>query len=205
MSKVDLKAGDALLVVDVQNDFVTGSLAVRGAPEIIPVLNRYLAVFARHTLPVLATRDWHPPDHCSFHAQGGPWPPHCVAGTTGAAFAPGLALPAHATIVSKATAADRDAYSGFAGSDLGAALRSRGIVRLFVGGLATDYCVLNTVRDARQEGFDVLLLTDAIRAVDVHPGDGANAQAAMRDTGAAPITLAAIEAGSTVGGTGAVR
>jgi len=111
---------------------------------------------------------------------------HCVAGTAGAAFAPGLQLPADAVIIDKATRPEADAYSAFSGTALAAMLRGRGVERVLVGGLATDYCVLNTVRDALNEGFRVLLLRDAIRAVDVQPGDGARAEREMLDLGAMP-------------------
>ena len=176
---------DALLIVDVQNDFLPGgSLAVPKSDEIVPVLNRYLNIFS--ALPVFATRDWHPLQHCSFRAQGGPWPPHCVAGTSGAAFAATLQLPLSAVIVSKATALEQDAYSGFQGTDLDSLLRAGGINRLFSGGLATDYCVLNTVRDALKLGYRVLLLGDAIRAV--MPDDGQRAEMEMISLGAQRIT-----------------
>ena len=134
--------------------------------------------------PVFATRDWHPRDHCSFVAQGGTWPPHCVAGSPGAEFAPGLDLPAGASVIAKATQRDADAYSGFAGTDLDARLRALGVRRLFVGGLATDYCVVNTVQDALRLGYGVVLLLDCIRAVDVAAGDGERAIAAMLAAGA---------------------
>jgi len=193
--KLTLGPGDALIVVDVQNDFLPGgSLAVPEGDAVVAPLNRYAAAFAAKNLPVYATRDWHPANHCSFRAQGGPWPPHCVADTAGAAFAPGLKLPARTTVISKATAADKDAYSGFEGTDLDARLRAQGVKRVFVGGLATDYCVLNTVRDARKLGYDVLLLTDAVRAVNVKPGDGQDAEAEMRRLGARPCTLTALAA-----------
>jgi nicotinamidase/pyrazinamidase len=192
MSSVQLGLGDALVMADLQNDFVTGSLAVPGSAEVVPVLNRYAAAFAARSLPVFATRDWHPPDHCSFRESGGPWPPHCVAATEGAAFVAGLTLPAGTTIVSKATAVDREAYSAFAGTDLDASLRSRGTRRLFIGGLATDYCVLQTVCDARALGYRVFVLLDAIRAVYVAPGDGAKAIAAMQRAGAETIEIGAI-------------
>jgi len=162
MSAPEPQRGDALLIVDVQNDFLPGG--------------------AR--LPVVATRDWHPPDHCSFQARGGPWPAHCVAGTEGAAFARALRLPPEAIVISKATEPDREAYSGFEGTGLAGRLRELGVRRLLVGGLATDYCVLSTVRDARREGFDVVVLEDAVRAVDLRPGDGARALEEMRRLGA---------------------
>src|SRR5262249_22626116 len=166
-------AGDGLVVVDVQCDFMPGgALGVGGGDRLVPALNEYVWLFETRRLPVFATRDWHPADHCSFRAQGGPWPPHCVAGSAGAAFADGLQLPADAVIVSKATQRERDAYSGFAGTDLQAQLRAAHVLRLFVGGLATDYCVLQTVKDARRFGFAVVVLRDAIAAVDTQPGDG---------------------------------
>ncbi len=190
-TRLTLGRGDALIVVDVQNDFLPGGrLAVPRGDEVVAPLNQYLRAFHARGLPIYATRDWHPPDHCSFAPQGGPWPPHCVAGSEGAAFAAGLALPPETVVISKATTAAKDAYSGFEGTDLAARLRAQGVRRAFTGGLATDYCVLNTVRDALEEGFEVYLLTDAIRAVDVKPGDGAQAEAEMRRLGAKPITLA---------------
>jgi len=177
--------GDALLIVDVQNDFLPGgSLAVPDGDAVIAPLNHAIELFRHAGLPVFATRDWHPPDHCSFQARGGPWPPHCVAGSDGAAFAPDLQLPDDVTVISKATRPDKDAYSGFEDTDLAERLRAAGIRRLFVGGLATDYCVLNTVRDALQAGFEVVVLEDAIRAVDVQPDDGARAIAEMKKRGA---------------------
>jgi len=189
------QTGDALLIVDVQNDFLPGgSLAVPRGDEVAPVLNRYLQIFTAQNLPVYATRDWHPERHCSFKAQGGIWPPHCVAGTCGAEFAAALQLPPSATIVSKATTAEQDAYSGFQGTGLDAQLRAANIRRLFIGGLATDYCVLNTVRDALKLGYEVFLLADAIRAVDVQPGDGQRAEQEMLGLGARHITVEDITA-----------
>ena len=185
-----LQPGDLSLVTDIQNDFLPGgALAVAGGDEVVPVLNRYIDAFQAQGLPVYATRDWHPLRHCSFHAQGGPWPVHCVAGTHGAAFAPTLALPPDTTVISKATSQDREAYSSFQGTDLDSRLRAAGIRRLFIGGLTTDYCVLNSVRDARRLGYDVFVLADAIRAVDVRPGDGQRAEAEMASLGAQFITL----------------
>jgi nicotinamidase/pyrazinamidase len=188
--KIQPQSGDALLIVDVQNDFLPGgSLAVSRGDEVVPVLNRYLQIFAAQNLPIYATRDWHPQRHCSFRAQGGPWPPHCVADTRGAGYAAELRLPSSTVIISKATTVEQDAYSGFQGTDLVARLSAANIRRLFVGGLATDYCVLNTVRDALQFGYQVLLLSDAIRAVDVQPGDGLRAEAEMTKLGAQRITV----------------
>ncbi|NDP39808.1 MAG: isochorismatase family protein [Rhodoferax sp.] len=187
---ISLQVGDALLIVDVQSDFLAGgSLAAPQSDEVIPVLNGYLAAFQQAGLPVLATRDWHPSDHCSFRPQGGPWPPHCVAGSAGANFASGLKLPVDVIVISKATDRQRDAYSGFEDTELDPLLRKAGVSRLFIGGLATDYCVLHTVRDALKLGYQTLLLQDAVRAVDVQPGDGERAVADMLKQGARAVTL----------------
>ncbi len=177
--------GDALLVADVQNDFLPGgNLAVHHGDEVIPLLNRCIALFTQKKLPVFAARDWHPPNHCSFHAQGGPWPTHCIAGSLGAEFHHDLALPPDAVVISKADTPERDAYSAFCGTNLDERLAAAGVRRLFVGGLTTDYCVLNTVLDALGMGYSVVLLTDAIRAVNVKPGDGVRALAQMQERGA---------------------
>jgi nicotinamidase/pyrazinamidase len=194
MDAVHLKRTDALLMVDVQNDFLPrGKLAVRAGDKIIPALNRMITLFSDRALPVYATRDWHPPDHCSFVQQGGPWPPHCIAGSKGAEFPAALELPTSATIISKASAAEHDAYSGFDGTDLSRQLRSNHVERLFVGGLATDYCVLNTVKDALKQDFKVVLLLDAIRAVNLHPGDGDAAVREMIKLGAQPFHSTDVE------------
>lgn len=195
MDKIRPQAADALILVDVQLDFLPGgSLAVPRGDEVVPALNRYIAVFRGLTLPVVATRDWHPPDHCSFRAQGGPWPPHCIAGSDGARFAPLLDLPCEGRIVSKATTREKDAYSGFEGTDLDDWLKRAGISRVFVGGLATDYCVLNTVRDALRLGYATILLLDAVRAVEVQAGDGQRAIDEMRRLGAIAIEFDSLAA-----------
>ena len=184
MQSLQPRQGDALIIVDLQYDFLPGgSLAVTDGDAVIPVLNQLIKAFEATALPIVATRDWHPDKHCSFLPQGGIWPPHCIAGSHGAAFADGLQL-GRASVVSKATSVERDAYSGFEGTALGATLHAQGVRRVFVGGLATDYCVLQTVLDAFKLGFEVVLLTDAIRAVDVQAGDGARAIARMIDGGA---------------------
>jgi len=178
-------AGDALIVVDVQRDFLPGgALGVPAGDEVVEPLNRAIRAFERARLPVFYSRDWHPPEHCSFEAQGGPWPPHCVAGTAGAGFAPGLRLPLDPLVISKATTRNRDAYSAFQGTTLAKQLQAAGVRRVFVGGLATDYCVRATVLDARTHGFEVEVLGGAIRAVDVQPGDGQRALQEMRQSGA---------------------
>jgi nicotinamidase/pyrazinamidase len=184
---------DALIVVDVQNDFCPGgSLAVPGGDEVVAVLNRYIARFAAAGLPIIATRDWHPPKTTHFKSYGGVWPPHCVQETGGAAFHPNLKLPASAIVVSKGTAADEDSYSGFQGKDdtgkpLAELLHGRGVKRIFVGGLATDYCVKHTVIDGLKRGFAVSLLGDAIRGVDLNPDDSAKALGEMRAAGATTL------------------
>lgn len=177
--------GDALLIVDVQNDFLpAGQLPVPAGDRVLPPLAGWIRRFANAALPIFATRDWHPPDHCSFTSQGGRWPPHCIAGTVGAAFPEQLPLPARAQVIDKATLPGEEAYSGFAGTDLDTRLRAAGVRRLVVGGLATDYCVLNTVLDALHLGYKVLLLPAAVRAVDVFPGDGDRALGTMTAAGA---------------------
>ncbi len=184
-SSIRLVQGDALLIVDVQVDFLpAGSLAVPAGDEVVTPLNGWIARFTAANLPVFATRDWHPPNHCSFREQGGTWPAHCVARRRGAEFAAKLALPATAQVISKAMRPEADAYSGFQGTDLDVQLRRAQIRRLFVGGLATDYCVFHTVNDALRLGYAVLLLVDAIRAVDLQTGDGERAKAAMLAAGA---------------------
>ncbi|GAB3453332.1 nicotinamidase [Massilia terrae] len=190
MSAIHLGPQDALLVIDLQYDFLPGgSLAVPAGHEVIAPINRLLAWFGDEHRPVFASRDWHPGDHCSFKEQGGPWPPHCVADTRGAEFANELALPDDAIIISKADTADQDAYSAFNGTDLAQQLRERGITRVTVCGLATDYCVLNTVTDALDEGFETLIVPEAMRAVDVHPGDGTRALDRMVARGAVAVRI----------------
>lgn len=178
-------AGDALLVVDVQNDFLPGGrLPVPNGDQVIAPLNQWMARFSAAGLPVFASRCWHPPNHASFRPQGGTWPAHCVADTVGAAFASGLDLPDSVQLISKAGERDIEAYSAFAGTDLDNRLHSRSVHRLFIGGLATDYCVLRSVQDALHRGYQVVLLRDAIRAVEVQAGDGERAIAAMLAAGA---------------------
>lgn len=189
---IALRKGDALVVVDVQRDFLPhGRLPVARGDEVVEPLNRYLKLFEQKGLPVYATRDWHPANHCSFRTRGGRWPVHCVAHSPGAEFAAGLQLTPNTLVVSKAIEQNREAYSGFetSGTGLAAALREREVTRLFVGGLATDYCVYHTVMDALSLGFQVCLLEDAIRAVEVNTGDGAAATRDMRERGALVVTL----------------
>ena len=172
---------DLLLIVDPQVDFCPGgALAVPGGDSIFPAVNR-LAL----ELPlVAASRDWHPSDHVSFTAQGGPWPVHCQAGTSGARFHPALNLARIRRVFSKGTDSTREAYSAFDGTDLAEWLRKQGVHRMLVAGLATDYCVRATVLDAIREGFEVTVLEDGVGAVNVTPGDGDRALAEMRAAGA---------------------
>jgi len=190
MKPIAFTQGDALLVIDMQVDFLPGgALGVPNGDEVLAPVNRLLRLFSNQGLPIFASRDWHPENHCSFAARGGPWPPHCVAGTPGAAFSGQLDLPAGAMVVSKADSADADAYSAFNGTNLAAQLREREVRRVVVCGLATDYCVLNTVIDAREHGFEVLVVPEAMRAVDVAQGDGERAMARMAGLGAESVTL----------------
>jgi nicotinamidase/pyrazinamidase len=186
---------DALVVVDVQNDFCPGgSLAVPDGDSVVPVLNRYAERFDAQGAAVFASRDWHPPRTKHFAAYGGIWPPHCVQGTAGAAPHPALVLPARTQVVSKGMDPDEDAYSCFQaraeqGGDFASLLAAREIQRLFVGGLATDYCVKATALDALRAGLTVVVLQDAVRAVDVTPGDGARALAELAAAGAVSARL----------------
>jgi nicotinamidase/pyrazinamidase len=178
-----------LVVVDVQNDFCPGgALAVRDGDQVVAVLNRVIAEFEQAGLPVIATRDWHPERTTHFHTHGGKWPPHCVQGTQGAEFHPDLTL-GSAVIVSKGREEDADSYSGFDGVDarevrLADLLRERGVERLVVGGLATDYCVKQTALDGLQQGFKVVVLEDAVRGVDLKPDDARRAIDEMKQAGA---------------------
>ncbi|MGX9219207.1 isochorismatase family protein [Massilia varians] len=192
MSAIVLGKGDALLIVDLQNDFLPGgALAVPRGDLVIAPINTLIDLYHERGLLIYASRDWHPEDHCSFTAQGGPWPPHCVAATEGALFSEALQLPEEAIVISKALTAAEDAYSAFNGTGLARSMLADGITRLAVCGLATDYCVLNTVLDGIEAGFEVLLVLEATRAVEVKPGDGDRAIARMLAKGAVPVRLSA--------------
>ena len=186
---------DALVVVDLQNDFCPGgSLGVAGGDRVIAVLNRYIQRFRELKTPIYATRDWHPPVTKHFKAYGGVWPPHCVQGSKGAEFHPALTLPPDVVILSKGMDPAEDAYSCFQaedpdGMDFAVSLGANGIQRLVIGGLATDYCVRCTALDALQEGFQVVVLQDAIVAVDLKPGDGDRAIQEMRAAGVTFVTF----------------
>jgi nicotinamidase/pyrazinamidase len=174
--------GRALVIVDFQNDFTPGgALAVRAGDEIAARINA-LAASGDFDL-VVATRDWHPADHGSFAEQGGPWPAHCVQESPGAELHPGLERALLDVVVDKGRDAGSDGYSGFEGTGLGDLLRSRAITELTIVGLATDYCVKNTALDALREGFQVTVDTNAVRGVDVSPGDSERALEAVRAAG----------------------
>lgn len=189
-TKIEPSQGDALIIVDVQYDFLPGgALAVPESDQILPVLNKYIEIFEKRGLPIYMTRDWHPVNHCSFKEYGGPWPSHCVVDTRGAAFAEDLKFSSPTIVISKATTPERECYSDFGTTNFEASLRANGIGRLFVGGLATDYCVLNTVKDALGLGFTTFLLRDAIRGVNVQPDDSRKAEQEMIRLGAQSIEL----------------
>jgi len=188
---LNISSKDALIVADIQNDFLPGgALPVDQGDQIIPVLNDYAKMFNKAKAKIVASRDWHPPKHISFTAQGGPWPPHCVRETDGAKFSPDLKLPSGTNIVSKATDSGKEAYSVFDGTELGEQLKAQGVTRIFIGGVATDYCVVNSVMDARKMGFDVVVLVDATRGINVKSGDVDQAFETMRRNGATQLTLA---------------
>ncbi len=178
-----------LIVVDVQNDFCPGgALAVKGGDQVVPILNQYIKIFTDAKAPIIFTRDWHPSDHSSFKSQGGSWPPHCIQNTEGAKFHSDLLVPPDGEIVSKADKQD-EAYSFFKGTDLAQKLHQCGIRRLLVGGLATDYCVRETVLDGLKHDFEVYHLDDASRGVNMNPGDSERALTEMVDRGAKRIRL----------------
>jgi len=167
---IELRVGvtrrSALVVVDMQEDFCEGgSLPVTGCREIVSKINKYVDYFQKAGLTIVATRDWHPPNHVSFKERGGLWPAHCVAGSKGAQFVKELKLPEDVIVVSKATDPDTEAYSAFTLTPLHYILSTRGVKRLFVVGVATDYCVKETAMEALKLGYEVVVLTDAVAGV----------------------------------------
>jgi nicotinamidase/pyrazinamidase len=187
----------ALIVVDVQNDFCPGgSLAVANGDEVVAPLNELAKEFLDRGEPVFKTRDWHPERTKHFAAYGGTWPIHCVQDTRGAEFHVDLIDDPRITIISKGTTESADGYSGFDGTNLAQLLREKGVTEVWVGGLATDYCVKHTVLDARREGFEVKALADAMRAVNVKPTDGTQAIQEMRAAGAEVVGNAKKAAGT---------
>jgi nicotinamidase/pyrazinamidase len=182
------KGRRALIIVDVQNDFCPGgSLAVAHGDEVVGPLNKLAREFLEKGEPVFKSRDWHRPDTKHFADFGGTWPVHCVQNTKGAEFHPNLIDDIHIRIISKGLG-DEDCYSAFDGTDLALQLERLGIDEVWVGGLATDYCVKNTVLDALKQGLKVKAVEDAMRAVDVKAGDGARAVEEMRLAGAEMVT-----------------
>lgn len=187
------------MVVDVQRDFCPGgALGIRDGDRVVAPLDRCIARFQARGLPIFLTRDWHPAETAHFVTSGGPWPPHCVAGTPGAEFHPDLLVPREAVIVSKGTSPREHGYSAFEGRDpdgrpLVQSLRARGVRTLYLGGLATDYCVRTTVLDARAAGFDVNVIADAVCGIDREPGDVERALAEIRRAGGRLVESADVE------------
>ena len=178
----ELKPGDALIIVDVQNDFCPGgALPIERGDEVVPVLNDWIAAAVAGEVAIYASRDYHPQGHMSFDESGGPWPLHCIQDSDGARFHPDLNLPADATVVTKGVRLDQDQNSAFDQTGLATELRKQEVNRVFVGGLAEDVCVLATALDGRQEGFEVVLIEDATRPVTAE--GGASARRQMRDAG----------------------
>jgi nicotinamidase/pyrazinamidase len=180
----------ALLIVDVQKDFCAGgALAVPGSDRVVNALNRHIEDAVAHGVTIYASRDWHPTVTSHFKPHGGPWPVHCVQGTDGAAFHSDLRLPPTSIVVSKGEDPDSPGYSAFDGRTSGGKqllddLQERGIDHLVVAGLATDYCVKQTVLEALAAGLSVTVLGDAIAGVDAEPGDSTRALQEMREKGA---------------------
>jgi len=180
----------ALILVDIQNDFCPGgALAVSEGDQIVPIVNQLIQEFPL----VISTQDWHPENHISFKQRGGPWPPHCVQGTQGAQLHPELKTDTISYYFRKASSPDKDDYSEFAGKDeqgrsLDEVLKSHDVKSLYVVGLATDYCVLETVLDGLKYGYEVYAVIDAMRAVNVDPGDGERALRKMAYNGAHLVT-----------------
>jgi nicotinamidase/pyrazinamidase len=183
------QAGDGLLLVDAQNDFCPGgSLAVADGDAVMPVLSAWADAAERAGIPIFASRDWHPAKTTHFREHGGVWPPHCVMGTPGAEFHPDLKLPASVRVVSKGMGETEDAYSAFQARDdsarpLRSLLDESGVRHLYVGGLATDYCVKSSALDAVEQGFKVTLIPDGVRAVNLAATDGDVAIAEMKAAG----------------------
>ena len=180
----------ALLLVDIQNDFCPGgALPVTEGDQVVGPANKLIQHFEKYHMPIIFTRDWHPVNHSSFKEFGGIWPSHCVADTSGAAFHKDLHVPQNPKIVSKATTPENEAYSGFEGTNLAQYLRQQNVDSVIVLGLATDYCVKNTVQDALNEGFKVTVVPEGIRAVNVQPEDGEKAIKKMQEKGAGFVNL----------------
>jgi len=191
-----MKKSAALLIVDVQNDFCPGgALAVPVGGRVVDPLSRAAGCFSSAGLPVLASRDWHPPITRHFSKYGGVWPPHCVQETAGANFHPALYLPEGTLVITKGSDPDSDSYSAFDGhgsdgNSLGDILAALQVRHLYVGGLATDYCVCSSVLDARRAGLEVTVLVDAIAGVDVAAGDS---EKALEEMGRAGVIFCTVD------------
>jgi len=171
MAQVSLGRQDALLIVDFQKDFLPGGpLSATDCDRVPAVLNEWISLAERSRSTIVASRDWHPPEHVSFQSRGGPWPKHCVQGTKGAEFADELHLPATATVVSKGMSLDSDQYSAFEGTGLAEMLKDEGIQRIWVGGLVREVCVRSTVLDALKEGFEVYVIVEGTAPVERENG-----------------------------------
>jgi nicotinamidase/pyrazinamidase len=171
----------ALLVIDVQRDFCEGGvLAAQFTSTLIDPLNRLVESCLLAEIPVIFTRDWHPPDHSSFLSHGGPWPAHCVWNTRGAEFAAGLRVPSTATVINKGVARDDSGYSMFDRTNLPETLKALDRTELAVCGIAAEYCVLASVKDSRHRAFRTIVLEDLVRAIEVRPGDADRAFNEMR-------------------------
>ncbi|VVB72036.1 Isochorismatase family protein [uncultured archaeon] len=187
---VSLKLKKALLVVDVQNDFCPGgALGIHEGHNIIPNINKYIDFFEMQELPIFMTRDWHPKVTKHFRQFGGLWPEHCVEGSLGAQFHPELKIPKEALVMSKGMDPEKDSYSAFHASDLSGMrlaniLKNFGVLEIYIGGLATDYCVKYSALDAIRGGLDVFILTDAIAGVNLQPEDSSLALEEMISYGA---------------------
>lgn len=188
MNKVIITNNSAIIAVDIQNDFCPGgALPVPDGDAVVYSMNLYITKFSKMGLPVYFTRDWHPQNHISFKTNGGIWPEHCVQETYGAELHKKLLIPSLAVIISKGILPDNEGYSGFQGTDLDKRLKAKNIRQLFIGGLATDYCVKSTVLDALHAGFDVVFLSDASKGVDVNTGDSEQAIDEMLREGAVKV------------------
>ena len=179
----------ALLLIDLQNDFFPGgAMGVDGADALLSTINAYIQFFSSHGFPILATRDWHAPDHCSFTEQNGALPVHCVQGSRGAQLHAQLVMPPGTMVISKGTNPQKDAYSGFDATSLSDRLEDLGVKTLYALGLATDYCVKQTVLDGIKLGLQVIVLEDATRGVNRQPEDSQNALQEMSNAGAIRAT-----------------
>ena len=194
-----MKTKKALLIIDLQNDFCPGgALAVPEGDKIVSNLNQYIEIFSKNKLAIFASRDWHPKQTSHFKDQGGLWPPHCVQNTKGAFFHPELKLPKETIVLSKGMDPKTDSYSAFQAQDSNGKqfediLKASGIEELYIGGLATDYCVKSSVLDSLNKGFKVKLMVDAIKGVNIKPDDSKDAIEEMVNNGAVKITLKDME------------